>query len=197
MTQTWHFKKADEEQQIAFVEVYAPGIPDSQGDFMTASEIRDMAYEFMRQSKMGNIDLDHNHAVFGAYVVESFIADAADTLFIPFAWVVGIKIPDPGVWADIKKGKYNGVSLDGDAERADKTVTLTVPDRLQGKTTKTDDHDHTFSVRYGSRGEFLGGETDEVNGHRHHIQRGTVTEDSGGHSHRFSFVEQLHADHAG
>jgi hypothetical protein len=197
MDTRFNFKKADDELQVLWTEVYAPGIPDSQGDFMTASEIRDMAYSFMKLSKMDNVDLNHNHRLSGIIVVESFVAREDDSIFIPFAWVVGLHVPDVNLWEAIKRGDYNGVSLDGDAERADKTVTLTVPDRLAGKTTKAENHEHTFLVKYGPQGQFLGGDTDEVNGHSHRIQRGTVTEAAHGHSHRFSFVEQLHADHAG
>jgi hypothetical protein len=194
MDTRFNFKKADDELQVAYCEVYAPGIPDSQNDFMKADEIREMAYEFMRQSKMNNVDLNHSHKLADITIVESWIATDDDKVFIPGAWVVGLHIPDPTLWEAVKKGEYNGVSLDGDAERTDKTVMLTIPDRLEGKTMKSEDHEHTFSVRYGPHGEFLGGGTNVVNGHSHHIQRGTVTEDAYGHSHRFAFQDQAHAD---
>ena len=42
----------------------------------------------------------------------------------------------------------------------------------------------------GNRGNFLGGMTNPApDGHVHRIVRGTVTEPSNGHAHRFSFVE--------
>ena len=44
---------------------------------------------------------------------------------------------------------------------------------------------------YDEDGKFLGGKTDVVEGHFHIIKRGTVTEDSLGHKHRFSHVEDL------
>jgi hypothetical protein len=37
------FKKADDELQVVYVEIYSPGVPDSQNDFMTKDEIRWMA----------------------------------------------------------------------------------------------------------------------------------------------------------
>jgi hypothetical protein len=52
-------KKLDQEEQIVFGEVYAPGFPDSQGDFMSAGEIKKMAYNFIRKGALSNIDTNH------------------------------------------------------------------------------------------------------------------------------------------
>jgi hypothetical protein len=43
-------KKQDDALQVVWGEVYAPGFPDSQGDFMTAETVREMAWRFMRKS---------------------------------------------------------------------------------------------------------------------------------------------------
>jgi len=87
-------KKLDQEEQIVFGEVYAPGFPDSQGDFMSTAEIKKMAYNFMRKSALSNIDVNHTQERSGSYVVESFIAREDDSIFIPGSWVLGVKAPD-------------------------------------------------------------------------------------------------------
>ena len=46
--------KLDHELQVVYGEVYAPGFPDSQGDFMTRETIREMAFEFMRKGYGAN-----------------------------------------------------------------------------------------------------------------------------------------------
>ena len=87
-------RKCDEELQIVYGEVYAPGFPDSQGDFMTAESIREMAHEFMRKGLVDKIDLNHTQVESGCYVVESFIARDDDTVFIPNSWVLGVHVYD-------------------------------------------------------------------------------------------------------
>lgn len=183
-------KKADQEQQIVFGEVFAPGFPDSQGDFMTPETVRDMAYQFMKNGYGSNIDVEHSRTPSGAYVVESFIARDDDPTFIPGSWVIGVKVPDPATWSLIKSGELNGFSLDGMGVRKATQFEVDMPELLKGETTDTNGHQHTFFVKYDEAGNFLGGNTSAgPDGHVHQISRGTVTETVGGHNHRFSFVE--------
>jgi Putative phage serine protease XkdF len=190
--------KVDEELQIVYGEVYAPGFPDSQGDYMSRETIREMAFEFMRKGLGANIDIRHSQEHSGAFVVESFLARDDDSIFIPGSWVIGVKVPDPVLWAQIKSGELNGFSLDGKAMRVDSVLEIDMPDYLRGKTEATAGHSHTFHVRYDDQGNFLGGMTGPgPDGHVHKILRGTTTEDTDGHAHRFSFVEGvLHAQAA-
>ncbi len=190
--------KFDEELQIVYGEVYAPGFPDSQGDYMTAETIREMAHEFMRKGLVANIDVQHSQEQSGAYVVESFIARDDDIVFIPGSWVLGVKVPDPMLWQMIKSGELNGFSLDGKAIRVESMLEIAIPDTLRGETDCARGHSHMFHVRYDDQGNFLGGMTGPgPDGHVHKILRGTTTEDTGGHAHRFSFVEGvLHAQAA-
>ena len=120
--------KVDAELQIVYGEVYAPGFPDSQGDYMTRETIREMAFEFMRKGLGANIDVQHSQEQSGAYVVESFIARDDDSVFIPGSWVIGVKVPDPELWAQIKSGELNGFSLDGKAMRVDSVLEIDMPD---------------------------------------------------------------------
>ncbi|CAA2141487.1 hypothetical protein HYPP_02510 [Hyphomicrobium sp. ghe19] len=185
-------KKLDEEQQLVFGEVYAPGFPDSQGDFMKAETIQNMAHEFLRRGLVNNIDTNHNQELSGCYVVESFIAREDDSVFIPGSWVLGVKVPDPELWRMIKEGELNGFSLDGSAIQVDTVIEIEMPMVLNGETDIADGHKHTFQVSFDNQGNLIGGTTGPgPDGHVHRIVRGTVTETANGHSHRFSFVEGI------
>lgn len=186
------FKAADEEQRIVFSEVYAPMIPDSDQEYMDAQTIRDMAYKFMREMKLDQIDQQHDNVlVQEARVVESFIARKGDPTFVEGAWVVGIHIPDDETWDKVKKGELNGFSMQAMVHKTPVEVTIEVPPIVEGLTIKSEGHEHKFSVAYDETGRFLGGKTDTVDGHFHIIKRGTVTEVAADHTHRFSHVDGL------
>jgi len=184
--------KYDDEKQIVYGEVYAPGVPDAHGDFMTEDSILDMAHNFLANNRVEKIDRNHDHNQIDAVVVESFIARPGDPDFIVGSWVAAVKVHDPETWGQIKKGDLNGFSLDGAAKGSITELEVEIPDFVEGRTTKAeDDHDHTFKVAFDDEGNFVGGETDEVAGHIHAIVKGTVTEEAGGHNHRFSYIEAL------
>ena len=185
-----HIKKLDDEEQIVFGEVFAPGFPDSQGDVMSATEVKKMAYNFMQKGLLSNIDTNHSRNPNGPRIVESFIARDNDDTFLPGAWVIGVHVPDQAVWKMVKSGDLNGFSLDGMGIRTDTLFEIDMPEILKGETTETAGHTHTFFVKYDADGNFRGGKTSPaLDGHVHKIERGTVTEMTNGHSHRFSFVE--------
>ena len=183
-------KKIDGDEQIVFGEVYAPGFPDSQGDFASAETIKEMAYDFMRRGLMSRIDVGHSMTESGCYVVESFIARAGDPDFIPGSWVLGVKIPDASLWRMVKSGELNGFSMGGWGERVSRQLVFELPEQLEGLTEEAAGHCHAFVVKYDAEGNFLGGQTlPAPDGHTHRIMAGTVTEIARGHSHRFSYVE--------
>lgn len=184
-------KKTDDELQVVFGEVYAPGFPDSQDDWMSAETIREMAYGFMKKSALAKIDLHHTRVPCGAVIVESFIAREDDPIYIPGSWVIGVHVPDKETWGLIKSGELNGFSIDGTGHRVPGTLEFELPEVLEGLTTEADGHTHKFAVKYDGNG-FAGGFTDEgPDGHWHEIVRGTSTEVVKNHSHRFSFVEVI------
>ena len=185
------FKKADAELQVVWGEVFAPGIPDSQGDVMDRDDIREMMFRFMKADRLKKIDVRHSTAESGAAVVECFQARDGDPDFIAGSWVLGVWCPDP-VWAEVRKGELNGFSLDGIGVRFDTTVEVEMPDELTGMTAETDGHSHQFWVMYDAAGTYKGGVTGPGgDGHVHAIVKGAATESSCGHNHRFSFVEGL------
>jgi hypothetical protein len=183
-------KKADEELQVVWAEVYPPGVPDSQGDFMTAETIREMAWGFMKKGAVTKIDVQHDQKESGSYVVETFVARPGDPDFIRDSWVLGVKIPDPEVWEQVKKRELNGFSIDGFAFRKATKLEIELPDVLEGETDEVQGHSHSFEVGFDDQGNFLGGATGPgPDGHVHAIVKGTLTETTDGHAHRFSFVE--------
>lgn len=183
--------KQDAEQQLIYGEVYAPGPPDSQGDFMVPAEIQKMAHDFLRRGLVTKIDLSHSRKESGCCIVESFIARDGDPHFIAGSWVIGVHVPDD-IWPLVKSGELNGFSLDGEGFRVPTEVRMEVPEVLSGQTDDVDGHTHTFFVKFSDEGVFLGGVTDAgPDGHFHRIVRGTLTETEAGHAHRFSFVEGM------
>lgn len=182
-----NIKKSDDELQIVWVELYVPDVPDTDHDYMTAEEIMKMSYRWMSKSNMHCIDIEHNCENTSSFVVESFIARKGDPDFIEGAWVTGIHVPDSDLWSQVRKGQFNGVSMYGLARRGDQRD-MEIPAEVEGVTKAENGHTHTFNVAYGPEGEFIGGQTDEVDGHYHIIRRGTVTEKAEGHAHAFDFV---------
>lgn len=180
------------EKRMVYAEVYAPNRPDSDGEFMTADTIEKMAHSFVKKGRLKQVDIQHdNKTVEGIQIVESFIARKGDPDFIPGSWVVGIHVDHTPTWNRIKKGELNGLSVEALVGREEREVTLHLPPVISGRTTKSENHEHQFFVNYSPDGDFLGGITDSVNGHRHAIKGGTVTEEADGHCHRFSSVDSL------
>lgn len=190
-----NIKKTDDDKQIAYGEVYIPMIPDSQGDFMTGEEIEKMAHEFMKDGLLRGVDTEHDLADNGSVVVESFIVRKNDPDFVEGSWVAAVWVPDE-IWPLVKSGELGGFSMYGKGERIPTYITIEVPDDgiVKGETDEMEDHTHIFALRFDEAGTFLGGETNQVDGHFHKITKGTVTEDAEDHRHRFSFVEALQSD---
>lgn len=192
-------RKLDNELQVVWAEVYLPDVLDTQDDFATADEVRKFAWDFCAAGLSQQVDTNHDGDVLTprAAVVETFVARAGDPTFLPGAWVVAIKVADPGTWAKIKRGDINGFSLEARAHRSEVELEVEVPEEAKGRTMAAAGHDHEWVVRWGSDGQFLGGEAlpaiDPATGalHSHAITRGTVTDSTGDHSHRYSVSEAL------
>lgn len=187
-------KKFDDELQVVYGEVYAPNVPDAQGDFMSEVEVMRMAHNFMMSRRLRSIDTNHDNAENGSMVVESFIVNEGDVIYVPGAWVVGVYIPDPVVWAKVKSGELNGFSMEALVKATPKVIELEVPEVIRGKLLDDDSgHTHKFEVRFNEDGNFLGGKTSVVDDHFHVIEKGTVTNAAGSpaHNHRYSIVEEM------
>ena len=198
-------KKTQDDKQIFWAEVYVPLFLDSDGELMFAEEIEKMAHKFLQKQITQSVDRQHDHDTSrDAYVVESFIARDDDSIFIPGSWVVAVKIDDYDLWQDVKTGKINGVSMQAAVTMREEMVEIDLPDEIVGKTDVSLDgpsHTHKFHVRFADDGRFLGGETDFVDGHRHKIDHGTITNPpegkNDGHQHRYSFTDVVLANRLG
>jgi len=204
-------KKADEELQIVWGEVYVPDFPDSQGDMMSAQEVRKIAHKFLADGRTRQIDVNHDNQVRkGCAVVESFVARPGDPDFIAGAWVAGVHVGDRGLWEAIKAGDFNGFSMQARVMVTEKIVELDLPVDIEGETEEALDdgggglHAHRFTVRIDEDGQIAGGRTSVELGHWHSILRGSVTSTSiaegqvaprdGTHRHRYSFLDRLFPD---
>ena len=111
-----NFKKSDDVKQIVYGEVYKPDESDTDGNWMTRETIEKMAHDFMSELKNDQIDRNHTGAKDKGAVVESFIVRKGDPDFVEGAWVVGVHVPDKGVWGQIVKGELTGFSIEGTAQ---------------------------------------------------------------------------------
>lgn len=186
-------QKTDVELRMVWGEVYAPNRPDSDGDFMSAESIRQMAFDFALKNKFDQIDVQHDNITTpGVQVIESFISRKNDPDFIEGAWVIGVYVPDNDLWNKIKNGELNGFSLQALVHSMDdREVEIELPPVITGTTSENQSHKHSFFVTYDEEGNFRGGITSKEDGHTHKIMRGTITEDFNGHTHRFSAVDNL------
>lgn len=186
-------RKADADLQIVYSEVWAPNMPDAMGDFMTVDEVRKMAHGFLASNITNSVDTMHDNLQNGSVVVESFIARENDPDgFIQDAWVVGVYIPDPELWDRVMKGELNGFSMEAMVEIEEVVLEVDFPEHIETVTVNDDSgHSHKVSVRFGADGSFLGGETDEVDGHKHTIEKMTHTTKTDGHQHRMFLLEGL------
>lgn len=193
-------KEVDEEapdpnRVFVMAEVYAPNIPDTDGEFMTAEEIRKMAHDFISSGRVANIDVMHDgHHAKDVRVVESFIVDKSDERFIADAWVIAVQIDNPELAQKVRKGELNGFSMESlVAKQPEQEVEIEVPPVVQGMCAKAEGHDHEFFVNYDAdTGKFRGGYTSKAaDGHSHVIRRGTATETTAGHNHRFCAVDEV------
>lgn len=186
-------KKTDAKLRIVYAEVLIPSIPDSQGEFIVAEEIRKAAHGFLRNHRGSDFDSDTNHdgSTNECYVVESFIARKGDPEFIEDAWVVGMQIVGDDMWEKVEKGEINGFSVEALVVKSPAVIEWDIPDLITGETEASNGHVHTFAVKYDDSGNFLGGQTNEVEGHSHQIRNGTITDTTLEHNHRYAFVEYL------
>lgn len=192
-------KKADAVRQVVYGEVYVPNVPDSQGDFMNAEEITQMAWRFCARGASQMVDKNHDNKMSGAAVVETFIARKGDPEFAEGAWVVGVWCPDE-VWKSVERGELNGFSMQASVFGVPgRTLELWVPEELDGATHEADGHSHLYLVKFDDEGKISGGRAlaRDPSGrsldHTHTIVKGTVTEAAMGHTHRFAVMDRLMA----
>lgn len=116
--------KIDDDKKIVYGIVYSPNQVDAHGDYATADEIEKACYAFMKKSKTGNVDTQHDMDVAkNCYIGENWIVKDNDALFPAEvgAWAVALKIENEEIWKSIKEGVYTGISMYGHAEKITKS----------------------------------------------------------------------------
>ena len=183
--------RTDEDQHLIFGEVYAPNVLDTYCEFVTHEDLETMCHRFAELNLGEVIDTNHDNIPNGSHPVESFIARTGDPDFTPGAWVLGVKVHDAHIWAQIKKGELNGFSFEALVHPQDVMVTMRQNRDLVGMVEKTD-HDHLFFLHVNEQGRVVKGHTSkdaDADGieHDHRIRHGSMTEAGGEvrHTHRF------------
>jgi len=180
--------KIDEEKQIVYGEVYAPYIVDTHGDMMMPEDVELMAHRFMALAHVkASIDTNHDQTPNGSHPVESFIARKGDPDYTEGAWVLGVKVLDIQIWKAIKEGRLNGYSMQSWVKKKPVAVEIEYQPTNLGYTEVggDDNHTHVFYAELDDSGRVKSGVTSKTNNHEHKITKGTATEISDGHSHRF------------
>lgn len=178
----WHY---------VFGEVYAPDIVDTDGESMSAEDIKKMAHDFIASGKVLSLDTNHDHRVCGAQVVESFIARKGDPDFAEGAWVLGVRMEEGPLWEAVKSGEINSFSVDATVLMVPSDKPLPKYKSAYGETMYSveqegvEPHKHVYFLEFAEDGTVLKGRTSEANGHAHNIIGTVTTEKSEGHSHRF------------
>ncbi len=108
--------KRDSEKHFITGIVYEPNVEDSQGEFMTASEIEKAAYWFAKNGD--KVDLQHNFEECpSCTVVENWVAKADFSLdgqdVKKGTWLVTVEVTDDALWEKVEKGEITGFSMGG------------------------------------------------------------------------------------
>jgi hypothetical protein len=130
------------------------------------------------------IDTHHDGRPTGAYPVESFVARPGDADYHAGAWVLGVQLT-PELTEQVEKGELNGFSFQAIVRPVEVDVEVTILRDRVGMTKAAEGHRHAFLLLFHEEGQIAKGWTDEVNGHRHVILRGSVTQAEAGHAHRY------------
>lgn len=179
--------KLDDEKQIVYGCVYAPGVLDTYGEFMTANDIEEMAHRYMKSVDLTKtIDLRHDNVPTECYPVESFIARRGDPDYPEGSWVLGVKVPDRELWVRIKTGEFNGFSFQAMVAPVEMDIQYEIMRDHVGPTERAADHTHAVFVQVNEEGLVTSGRTSKAaDGHFHEVSRASMTDTAKGHSHRY------------
>ena len=108
--------KADAESHYVTGIVYEPLTEDTDGEFMTAEEIRKAAYYYVKNFE--NVDIQHSfEPEKNCAVVESWIAKADFSIgneqVKEGTWLMTVEVTDDALWEKIAKGEITGFSMGG------------------------------------------------------------------------------------
>lgn len=185
-------KVTEDYKRLVYGEVYVPYRIDTDLEYATPEEIEKAAHYFMSQSKMGNIDSEHNFKATDNIVVESYIAKEGDPMgFVPGSWIAVGRIDDDAQWELVKAGKFNGWSMAGTSDKQPRSVKVSalISATLKTETSLIDsieNHEHDLVLKF-DNGRVIPTYTSKTLDHAHEVVATTATEEAAGHSHRFNF----------
>lgn len=128
------YKRKDQPEEEHFVlgivlepnDLAAGLAPDAQGDVYSKEDVRKAAHGWMEKTG-GQLGFMHKQLLNKqAVVLETYLAPVAFDLPSPDGktrtiregtWLLGIRVVDNGLWADIRSGALNGFSIGGYARR--------------------------------------------------------------------------------
>jgi len=124
------FRKMSDEKQQVGAYVLVPGLPDCQGDIVTAAEIEKAAHSFMRNlcfnlQKGTATGLEHQTFKNIGYPIESFF-DVDGKNGVKGGWWLTTQVINKSVWNDIKAGLIIGYSIGGSGSRKKAEINLDV-----------------------------------------------------------------------
>ncbi|MCR5788625.1 MAG: hypothetical protein K6G83_01940 [Lachnospiraceae bacterium] len=119
--------KADTESHYVTGIVYEPMTEDTDGEFMTAEEIRKAAYFYVKNSE--SVDIQHSfEPETSCSVVESWIAKADFSLggqdVKEGTWLMTVEVTNDDLWDRIQKGEITGFSMGGVCMSSEEEVDL-------------------------------------------------------------------------
>lgn len=179
-------------ERVVMAEVVSPDIPNVYDDYWTPEGVKNLAYRYMREGFVIDIEHDGKDVTGKVFVVESFIARDGDPDFIPGSWVVAMQIDDDALWQKVLDGELNGFSFEASVLLQEAELTYTDDNFRQGVTEPdiNDGHTHTFAVWVDDQNRPIAGGTSDTNGHSHVISKHTVTDKAAGHVHRYTIVTE-------
>ena len=114
--------KADEAKKIVYGVVLEPHTVDLQGDVLSIDEIEQAAYAYLVNSRVVG---DSHSRLAEAEVVESYLAPTDIELggqqISKGTWIMGVRILNEDMWAQVMRGEFTGFSIGGTGERKART----------------------------------------------------------------------------
>lgn len=107
-------KAVNDEQRIAYTEVYAPNEIDAHGAFMLPADVEMICHRYMElcvlKSRDGRMDVQHDGYAGAGFPVECWV-NHGDPRFTEGAWCMGVKVTKQAAWDDIKAGRMETLSF--------------------------------------------------------------------------------------
>lgn len=92
----------------------------------SADTIRTIAQTFFKKNFQNNLNIQHTESDANSFVFQSFIVDSEKGINSPKglnlpdgSWIIGVKILSADLWNEVKAGKFQGFSVEGNFMQSD------------------------------------------------------------------------------